>query len=193
MDRLGVNLGILVDVQNMYHTSKLAIGAKVSYERLIRLIKGERGLVRAFAYIVDSAVNQDNFINHLYAAGFDVRRKPMLERSDGSRKADWDVGITIDAVKLGAKCDVIALVSGDGDFVPLVDYLSSRGIRVELYSFYDYTSNNLIRHSDQFFPLTESIAYDVEEDVVERSEEGPDQVEERPVRKFREKKVISQD
>jgi uncharacterized LabA/DUF88 family protein len=155
----GLDVCVLVDIQNMYHTSKQYMGKNISYEKLLDRIMGDRNLIRSIAYIVDRPdVDQEKFISSIFKLGFDIRRKDIISRKDGSSKADWDVGITIDAVQLVDKCDTIALVTGDGDFEPLVHYLKSRGIKVELYSFKKFTSQALVKACDYYDYLDEAVA-----------------------------------
>lgn len=159
--KTGRDLIVFVDVQNMYHTAKLAIGAKLSYQKLLDTIICGRSVIRLVGYIIDQeGVNQTSFINHLQDLGFDLKRKKMIERRDGSRKADTDVALAMDAVKSYPKCDTMALVTGDGDFVPLVQYLQSRGVKVEVYSFQKCTSDKLIQAADRYYPLDRSLAHE---------------------------------
>lgn len=147
-------VGIFVDVQNLYYSAKNLYQARVNFEELLRRAVNERQLIRAMAYVI-SADNADEskFFDVLRYIGFEVRQKELQSFWGGKVKGDWDVGITIDAVKMSEKLDVVVLVTGDGDFLPLVEYLQFKGIMVELIGFGRTTSNRLIDQADGFIDM----------------------------------------
>lgn len=115
-------VSILVDVQNVYYTTRHAYGRNFDYNRFWAKVTENRQVVNAYAYAVERGdEKQRQFQNILRAIGFEVKLKPFIQRADGSAKGDWDVGITIDALDAAAKSDVVVLVSGDGDFAILGD------------------------------------------------------------------------
>ncbi len=118
-------VGIFVDAQNIYHSAKNLYHARVNFKELLKSIVGARQLIRAFAYVVksDAATGEESFFEALKQNGFDLRTKDLQVFADGMKKGDWDVGIAIDAVRMAASLDILVLVTGDGDFVPLIDYL----------------------------------------------------------------------
>ena len=125
-------LAIFVDVQNMFYSAKALYQKKLDYEQLLRKIVGGRELVRAIAYIVQTPeVDQKGFIHLLHQVGFEVKSRELKVRPDGSAKGDWDMGIAIDSISIAERVDVVALVSGDGDFCDLVRHLKARGVRCE--------------------------------------------------------------
>ncbi len=147
-------VGILVDVQNLYYSAKNLYGTRVNFDQLLSLSLNERQLIRAIAYVISADNSEEvKFFDFLKNVGFEVRQKELLSYWGGKSKGDWDVGITVDAVKLAEKLDVIALVTGDGDFTPLVEFLQFKGVMVEVISFSKTTSSKLIEQADVFVDL----------------------------------------
>lgn len=145
----GQRVVVLVDNQNIYHSAQNLVNANVNYGELLDHVLDDRVLVRAIAYDITSDRRKENaFFRSLRSSGFEVKVKELKEFKDGSRKGDWDMGIAIDAISLSDKADVIVLVSGDGDFVDLVEMLKARGVRVEVVSFKGSTSSELLESAD---------------------------------------------
>ena len=156
-------IGIFIDVQNMFYSAKLLHQSKVDYGRLLREITGTRQLIRAIAYIVQKPdVNQSGFHEALTRFGYELKIKELKIRPDPDgrggtvAKGSWDVGMTIDALMMAPKLDTIVLVTGDGDYVPLVETLRCVGCRVEVVSFERSTSGELIKCADQYIPIQEA-------------------------------------
>jgi uncharacterized LabA/DUF88 family protein len=155
-------LGIFVDVQNMFYSAKLLHQSKVDYGRLLREITGTRHLVRAIAYIVQKPdVNQAGFHEALSRFGYELKIKELKIRPDpdgrsgSTAKGSWEIGLTIDAMMMAPKLDTVTLVTGDGDYVPLVECLKVHGCRVEVVSFERSTAGELIKAADQYIPIQE--------------------------------------
>ncbi|XKE47011.1 NYN domain-containing protein [Halomonas organivorans] len=146
---------ILLDVQNLYYTSRQAYRRNVDYNAFWARATEGRRVVKAIAYAIDRGdEKQRQFQNILRAIGFEVRLKPFIQRADGSAKGDWDVGITLDALEHAGDADVVVLASGDGDFALLVDRLRDRfGVEVEVYGVPPLTADALIRSASRFVPL----------------------------------------
>lgn len=154
-------VGVLVDVSNMYHSAKNLYKRRVNFKEVLRDAVAGRKLIRASAYVV-KAENEDEtfFFDALLGQGFEVKMKELQIFAGGIKKADWDVGIAIDAIKLAPKLDVIVLVSGDGDYVPLVNYLqNTTGCLVEVMAFRQTTSAKLIEEADDFLNLSDNKKY----------------------------------
>ena len=135
-------VGILVDVQNLYYSAKNLYGTRVNFDQLLSLSLNGRKLIRAISYVISADNTEEvKFFDFLKNVGFEVRQKELQTYWGGKSKGNWDVGIAVDAVKLAGKLDVIALVTGDGDFLPLVEYLQFQGVMVEVISF-GKTSNS---------------------------------------------------
>lgn len=140
-------VGIFIDVQNMFYAAKHLYGSKLNFARLLDYIAKGRPLTRAIAYIVKTPdIDQSNFITMLRSNGYEVRVKELKQRPDGTAKGDWDMGLALDALAMSEKLDVVGIVSGDGDFVELVNHLKARGVRVEVYSF-PYSTAEELRHA----------------------------------------------
>jgi uncharacterized LabA/DUF88 family protein len=140
-------VGIFIDVQNMFYAAKHLYGSKLNFARLLDYIAKGRPLTRAIAYIVKTPdIDQSNFITMLRSNGYEVRVKELKQRPDGTAKGDWDMGLALDALAMSDRLDVVAVVSGDGDFVELVNHLKARGVRVEVYSF-PYSTAEELRHA----------------------------------------------
>lgn len=151
-------IGIFIDVQNLYHSAKNLYSARVNYKELIRNLVAGRKLLRAIAYVVktDSTLGEASFFDALKQAGIELRMKDIQVYPGGEKKADWDVGMAIDAVRMHSFLDVVILVTGDGDFVPLVDYLKwGVGRQVEVAAFSRTGSGKLKEAADIFTALEE--------------------------------------
>jgi uncharacterized LabA/DUF88 family protein len=130
-------VGVFIDTQNLYHSAKHLYKARVNFGKVLEEAVGGRTLVRAIAYVIATDSGEEkNFFDALTKMGIETKVKDLQVFADGAKKADWDVGLAIDAVKLAPKLDTIILATGDGDFVPLIQYLDlNRGCQVEVISF----------------------------------------------------------
>lgn len=137
-------VGVFIDTQNLYHSAKHLYKARVNFQNVLQEAVGDRILVRAIAYVISTeGGDEKNFFEALTKIGIETKVKGLQIFSDGAKKADWDVGIAIDAVKLATKLDTVILATGDGDFVPLIEYLEMQGIQVEVISFGKSSSQKL--------------------------------------------------
>ncbi|MTT54034.1 NYN domain-containing protein [Alcanivorax sp. VBW004] len=146
---------ILVDVQNVYYTTRQAFNRRFDYNTFWSSVTSEGQVVKAIAYAIDRGdKKQREFQNILRVIGFEVKLKPFIQRSDGSAKGDWDVGIAIDALEYAAEVDRVVLVSGDGDFDLLVDKLRvGKGKHVDVYGVAPLTADSLARAASRFIPI----------------------------------------
>jgi len=149
-------VAVLIDTQNMYHSAKHIHAARLAFGKVVETVVAGRPIVRVIAYVAKSKTGEEKgFFDALTEAGIELRVKDVQEFSSGEKKADWDVGMAIDAVKLSPKCDAIVLMTGDGDFVPLVEYLQEHGLFVEVASFSGSTNATLKTVADKFFDISE--------------------------------------
>lgn len=149
-------VGVFLDIQNLYHSSKHLYQAKVNFTQLLKDAVGNRKLIRAIGYVVksDTSLGEASFFEALGKGGMDLRIKDLQIYPDGSKKADWDIGMAVDAIRMAQSLDVVVLVTGDGDFVPLVEYLKwGMGKQVEVISFGRSTSGKLKEVADVFIDL----------------------------------------
>jgi uncharacterized LabA/DUF88 family protein len=148
-------VAILADLQNLYYGGRVHHG-RVNFKNMVQDIVSGRKLIRALGYgITTTEGMEEKFFTHLEEIGFELRTKELQIFSDGSRKGDWDVGIAMDAIKLSKSVDVVALVSGDGDFIPMIEYIkNTQGVRVELVGFGDSVSGKLLEFVDDFKDLS---------------------------------------
>ncbi len=147
-------VAVLIDVQNMYHSAKHLFRARVNFQEVLKEAVAGRKLVRAIGYVVKSENEEEkSFFEALMQQGIELRVKDLQIFYGGLKKADWDVGITIDAVNLANSVDVIVIVSGDGDFLPLVDYLKNRGKIVEVLAFAKSASGKIQEVVNNFIDL----------------------------------------
>ena len=129
-------VGVFIDTQNLYHSAKHLYKARVNFAKVLEEAVGGRILVRAVAYVISTESGEEtNFFGALTKIGIETKVKDLQIFADGAKKADWDVGIAIDAVKMSPKLDTVIIASGDGDFIPLIEYLDMHGIQVEVISF----------------------------------------------------------
>ncbi len=150
-------VGVLVDVSNMYHSAKNLYHKRVNFKEVLREAVAGRKLIRATTYVIRTETEEESaFFEALSQQGFEVKMKDLQIFAGGVKKADWDVGIAMDAIKLAEKLDVIILVSGDGDYLPMVEYLqNTKGCLVEIMGFRQTTSSRLIEAADDFINLSE--------------------------------------
>ena len=150
-------VNVFIDTQNIYHSAKNLYSAKVDFKKLIDLLVGERNLVRAFAYVVRSEFTpkEIDFFEALALQGIFLRIKELQIYPDGTKKADWDVGIAVDVIRFSHLVDVIILVTGDGDFYHLVEYLQNLGKQVEIAGFNQTTAAKLKDLADFYYDLNE--------------------------------------
>lgn len=145
---------VLIDVQNFYHSAKNLFNSRVNFQKVLEQAIDGRKLIRAFGYVVSTKTGEEKpFFEALIALGIETRSKELQEFYGGAKKADWDVGIVIDAVRTAPGVDVIVLCSGDGDFIPLVEYLKAMGKRVEVMAFKKTTSSKLQEVADEFIDI----------------------------------------
>ncbi len=147
-------VGVFVDVSNMYYSARHIYKRKVNFKEILKTAVAGRKLIRAIAYVIraESELEQ-GFFDALGKSGFELKTKDLQVFWGGQKKGDWDVGITVDMIKMGPKLDVTVLVSGDGDYQPLLEYLKSLGHRVELIAFSKSASKKLVEEADDFTDL----------------------------------------
>ncbi|MFH0907020.1 MAG: NYN domain-containing protein [bacterium] len=150
-------VAVLIDAANMYHSARNIYKARVNFKEILKTAVAGRKLIRAVAYVISTEGGEEkNFFEALVKMGIETKVKDLQIFYGGLKKADWDVGLTVDAVKLAPQLDALILVSGDGDYVPLVEYLKGQGSQVELISFSKSTSSKLIEAVDDFIDLSEN-------------------------------------
>ncbi len=151
-------VGVFIDTQNIYHSAKNLYHSKVNFGQIVKDAVGERSLIRAVAYVITTEAGDEKaFFEALTKMGIETKTKDLQIFGSGAKKADWDVGMAIDAVKLAPKLDAVILLTGDGDFAPLVEYLQvNEGCQVEVVSFGKSTSSKLREVVDDFFDLDEN-------------------------------------
>ncbi|WP_455220862.1 LabA-like NYN domain-containing protein [Kaarinaea lacus] len=152
-------IAIFADVQNIYYTTRQAYGRQFNYRKLWQDISAKGEIVSATAYAIDRGDDkQRNFQDVLKQIGFAIKLKPFIQRSDGSAKGDWDVGITIDVMEAAKDVDIVILLSGDGDFDLLLQKIKSDyGVSAEVYGVPALTANSLINAASVFNPIAEDL------------------------------------
>lgn len=147
-------VAVFIDIQNMYYSAKSLFGCKVNYGNIVKYAVGDRKLIRAIAYVVSTESGEEKpFFSALASLGIETKERPLQVYFGGAKKADWDVGITVDAIRLSPAVDAVVLVSGDGDYIPLVEYLQNQGKQVEVAAFRDTASTKLVEQVDGFTDL----------------------------------------
>lgn len=150
-------VGVFVDVQNLYHAARSIHGGKVDYQKLLSLITAERTVVRAIAYLIHKPeVEQRSFCDALSNLGYELKiKEAKVRQTDEFKqyKGSWHVGMTVDIMVQAQKLDVVALITGDGDFLPLVQHIQSLGCKVEIYGYRNSTSKDLLKFCDKFVEL----------------------------------------
>lgn len=148
-------VGVFVDVQNMYYSAKNLYNAKVNFAQILKEAVNGRSLIRAIAYVIKADVKEEqNFFDALEKIGFEVKAKDLQIFAGGAKKGDWDIGLAMDTIELAPKLDTIVIVSGDGDYVPLLNHLRhALGCRIEVIAFGKSSSSLLRQECDLFIDL----------------------------------------
>ena len=150
-------IGVYVDVQNLYYSARNLYNARVKFNEILNEAVGDRKLIRAIAYVVKADMPEEHtFFEALEKAGFEVKVKELQTFAGGHQKGDWDVGIAMDIIKAMNKLDVVVLCSGDGDFVPLLEYLQMTGQLTETIAFGRSCSAKVKELTDNFIDLDEN-------------------------------------
>jgi len=151
-------VGVFIDTSNLYHSAKNLYKRKVNFGAVLKEAVAGRKLVRAIAYVITSEGGEEkNFFEALIKLGIETKTKDLQIFAGGTKKGDWDVGIAVDAMKMAPKLDAVILIAGDGDFVPLVEYLqSTSGVQVEVVSFGKSASMKLKEQADDFLDLSQN-------------------------------------
>lgn len=147
-------VGVFIDTQNIYHSAKNLYHAKANFGAILKEVINDRILVRAIAYVASTESGEEkSFFDALSKIGIETRTKPLQIFIGGAKKANWDVDLAMDAVKMQGKLDTIIIASGDGDYVSLIEYLKNHGTQVEVVAFGKSSSSRLIEAADDFLDL----------------------------------------
>jgi len=150
-------VGVFIDTQNLYHSARNLYNTRVNFGAVLKDAVAGRKLVRAVAYVITTeAGDEKNFFEALSKLGIETKTKDLQIFAGGAKKADWDVGLAVDAIKMSPRLDSVVIISGDGDFIPLVEYLQTNGVQVEVVSFGKSTSGKLKEVVDDFVDLSEN-------------------------------------
>jgi len=150
-------VAVLADSQNLYHTAHSLHSRNIDYTALLEAAVHDRELVRAIAYVIRAdSPEEESFFEALRDIGFETKIKEIKTYGDGSKKADWDVGISLDAVTLADHVDTLVLCSGDGDFSRLCSHLRHEGVRTEVFGFAESTAAELVEAADSFVDMGEN-------------------------------------
>jgi len=151
-------VGVFVDVSNLYYSARVMYSKKVNFKNILKEVVGDRKLVRAIAYVIKAEnPEEQKFFDALEGMGYEVKSKELQIFYGGHKKGDWDVGIAMDTIRLAPKLDVVVLISGDGDYIPLVEYLKSIGQQTEVVAFGRSASGKLREAADSFVDLDKNI------------------------------------
>jgi uncharacterized LabA/DUF88 family protein len=156
MNTSAQRVGVFVDVQNMYYSARALYEQKVDFGEILKAAVGDRQLIRAFAYVIRAdKEDEQSFFDALEDRGYELRSKELLTFYGGNQKGDWDVGLSMDVVRLAPKLDAVVIVSGDGDFADLLNYVKSVGCRAEVMAFGSSASSALRETADILTDLSE--------------------------------------
>ncbi|MBP7006708.1 MAG: NYN domain-containing protein [Candidatus Pacebacteria bacterium] len=150
-------VGVFIDAQNLYHSARNLYKGRVNFGAVVKDAVAGRKLVRAVAYVITTEGGEEkSFFDALTKFGIETKTKDLQVFHSGTKKGDWDVGLTVDAIKMAPRLDSVVIVSGDGDYVPLVEYLQTMGVQVEVVSFGKSTSSKLREAVDDFIDLSDN-------------------------------------
>jgi uncharacterized LabA/DUF88 family protein len=154
----GQRVAVLIDTANLYHSARNLYNARVDFGAVVDEAVGGRNLIRAIAYVITTEGGEEKaFFEALEKLGIETKTKDLQIFYGGAKKADWDVGITVDAITLAPKMDVIVIAAGDGDYVPLVEYLKANsGTQVEVIAFGKSTSAKLKEAANHFMDMCDN-------------------------------------
>lgn len=151
---IGQRVAVLIDVQNLYYSARNLYQSRVNFGEVLNSAVSGRNLIRAFAYVVRTKGGEEKaFFGALTKLGIETKVRDLQEFYGGMKKADWDVGITVDAIRISPSVDTIVLASGDGDFLQLLEYLKNQGKRVEVVAFGRTASLKLKKVADEFIDI----------------------------------------
>ena len=149
-------LAVIIDTQNLYHSAKNLYKSKVNFAEVVKAAVVDRKLIRAISYVVNNESGEESaFFEALEKVGIEIKTKDLQIFYGGAKKADWDVGMAVDAIKMAHKVDAIVFATGDGDFIPAVEYIKSQGCQVEAITFGRSASSGLRAVVDDFIDLDE--------------------------------------
>lgn len=149
-------VAVIIDTQNLYHSAKNLYKAKVNFAEVVKAAVQNRKLIRAISYVVNTEGGEESaFFEALEKVGIEIKTKDLQIFYGGAKKADWDVGMAVDAIKMAHKVDAIVFATGDGDFIPAVEYIKSQGCQVEAITFGRSASSGLRAVVDDFIDLDE--------------------------------------
>ncbi|GAA0719613.1 uncharacterized LabA/DUF88 family protein [Halorubrum trapanicum] len=149
-------VAVLADSQNLYHSAQSVYSRNIDYAGLLEGAVADRSLVRAIAYVIRAdSPEEESFFEALRDIGFETKIKEIKTFADGSKKADWDLGMSLDAVSLASHVDTVVLCTGDGDFARLCSHLRHEGVRVEAMGFGNSAADELIDAADDFVDLAD--------------------------------------
>lgn len=153
------NIGIFVDVQNIYYTTRQGFGRQFNYRKFWQMIQSQGNITCAKAYAIHRGDDKQlKFQSALKHIGFEVRLKPFIQRSDGSAKGDWDVGITIDVMENAPELDEVILLSGDGDFDLLLEKIKSKyNVHTRVYGVQQLTAQSLITSANEYHAINDDL------------------------------------
>ena len=148
-------VGVFIDTQNLYHSAKNIYHARVNFGNVLKDAVAGRHLIRARAYMVTTESGEETaFLEALTKVGIEPKTKDLQIFYGGAKKADWDVGMAVDAITASPKLDAVILITGDGDFIPLVEYLQNMGVQTEVMAFRETSSSKLVEAADDFVDLS---------------------------------------
>lgn len=152
-------IALFVDVQNIYYTCREAYQRQFNYRKLWQHLSAQGNIVSAIAYAIHRGDDgQLKFQDALRHIGFELKLKPFIQRSDGSAKGDWDVGITIDVLDTAPNVDTVILLSGDGDFAILLEKITQKyDVKTEVYGVPQLTAKSLMDVATQFNPIDDAL------------------------------------
>lgn len=149
-------VGVFIDVQNLYHSAKNLYKARVNFKEVLKNAVAGRQLVRAIGYVISTESGEEkNFFEALVKLGIETKQKELQIFFGGLKKADWDVGIAVDALRIAPAVDAVVICSGDGDFLPLIEQLKSMGKQAEVMAFGKSASGKIKEQADDFIDLCE--------------------------------------
>jgi uncharacterized LabA/DUF88 family protein len=149
-------VAVIIDTQNLYHSAKNLYKSKVNFAAVVKAAVQNRKLIRATSYVVNTEGGEEApFFEAMEKVGIEIKTKDLQIFYGGAKKADWDIGMAVDAIKMAPKMDAIIFATGDGDFIPAVEYIKSLGCQVEAITFGRSASSGLRAAVDDFIDLDE--------------------------------------
>lgn len=132
------SVAVFLDVNNLYFCIGKRwpeVKVKLNYDALLKECICDDILYRAFGYGTEQNDEASAFKGYLRAIGIDPRyKKARVNTNGGVYRTDWNIGMTLDVVKVISKVNCVILGSSNPELIPLIEWIQSQGVRCIVYA-----------------------------------------------------------